>query len=79
MLNIQDLENKIINADCMDILKCLPDKCIDLVLTDPPYGGGGDHWKAKERSRFGGRFDKYHISNTDRRGILQEIPARGDL
>lgn len=29
--------NKIINADCLDILKQLPDKCIDLVLTDPPY------------------------------------------
>ena len=30
--------NKIHNADCMDILKELPDKSIDLVLTDPPYG-----------------------------------------
>ena len=30
--------NKIVHADCMDILKQLPDKCIDLVLTDPPYG-----------------------------------------
>lgn len=30
--------NKIINADCLDILKQLPDKCVDLVLTDPPYG-----------------------------------------
>lgn len=29
--------NKIIHADCMDILKQLPDKCIDLMLTDPPY------------------------------------------
>ena len=29
--------NQIINADCMDILKELPDKSIDLVLTDPPY------------------------------------------
>ena len=37
MMEIKDLENKIINADCMDILKQLPDKCIDLVLTDPPY------------------------------------------
>lgn len=35
---IEQFENKIINADCMDILKELPDKCIDLVLTDPPYG-----------------------------------------
>ena len=36
-MEIKDLENKIINADCMDILKQLPDKCIDLVLTDFPY------------------------------------------
>lgn len=37
---MENLINKIINADCMDILKQLPDKCIDLVLTDPPYGIG---------------------------------------
>ena len=30
--------NTIIRADCMEILKQLPDKCIDLVLTDIPYG-----------------------------------------
>jgi site-specific DNA-methyltransferase (adenine-specific) len=29
--------NKIINDDCLNVLKQLPDKCIDLVLTDPPY------------------------------------------
>lgn len=50
MLEIKDIENKIINADCMDILKQLPDKCVDLVLTDPPYGIG----------RFG---DRVEISN----------------
>ena len=37
-MEIKDIENRILNADCMDILKQLPDKCIDLVLTDPPYG-----------------------------------------
>jgi DNA modification methylase len=37
-MNIEEFENKIIHADCMDILKHLPDKCIDLVLTDIPYG-----------------------------------------
>ena len=30
--------NKIYNDDCLNILKLLPDKCIDLVCTDPPYG-----------------------------------------
>jgi site-specific DNA-methyltransferase (adenine-specific) len=37
MIDVKTIENKIINADCMDILKELPDKCVDLVLTDPPY------------------------------------------
>lgn len=35
---IENYINKIINADCMDVLKKLPDRCIDLILTDPPYG-----------------------------------------
>lgn len=30
--------NKIYNVDCLEFMKMLPDKCIDLVLTDPPYG-----------------------------------------
>jgi len=38
MLDIESITNKIINDDCMNILKQLPDKCVDLVLTDPPYG-----------------------------------------
>lgn len=45
-MKLEDMIGKIINADCMDILKQLPDKCIDLVLTDPPYGikcDGGDY------------------------------------
>src|SRR5574344_430011 len=29
--------NKIYNADCLKLMKQLPDKCVDLVLTDPPY------------------------------------------
>ena len=28
---------KLYNADCLDILKSLPDKSVDLVVTDPPY------------------------------------------
>jgi len=32
--------NKITNADCLDVMKELPDNAVDLVLTDPPYGIG---------------------------------------
>ena len=35
---IESLKNKITHGDCLDVMKQLPDKCIDLVLTDPPYG-----------------------------------------
>ena len=43
MITIDKLQNRIICADCLDILRQLPDKCVDLVCTDCPYrviGGG---------------------------------------
>ncbi len=29
--------NYIVNEDCLTFMRTLPDKCIDLILTDPPY------------------------------------------
>lgn len=34
---IENMLNKIYLWDCLDIMKQIPDKSIDLVLTDPPY------------------------------------------
>jgi site-specific DNA-methyltransferase (adenine-specific) len=31
------IENKIIQGDCVDVMKSLPDGSVDLVVTDPPY------------------------------------------
>lgn len=47
MLSVSELENHIINADCLDILKQMPDKCVDLVLTDPPYNTTRCEWDIK--------------------------------
>lgn len=30
--------NKIICGDCLEVMKKLPDGCVDAVVTDPPYG-----------------------------------------
>lgn len=30
--------NQIIHGDCLEVMRGFPDKSIDLVLTDPPYG-----------------------------------------
>jgi site-specific DNA-methyltransferase (adenine-specific) len=34
---------KIINGDCVEVMKTLPEGCIDLVVTSPPYGVGIDY------------------------------------
>lgn len=36
----RDYINNIICSDCLDVMREMPDKCVDLVLTDPPYGIG---------------------------------------
>ena len=38
MENINNLIDKIYNMDCLDFMKSMPEKSIDLILCDPPYG-----------------------------------------
>jgi DNA modification methylase len=37
-----DFINKVICGDCLEVMKKIPDKSVNLVLTDPPYGTGCD-------------------------------------
>lgn len=44
--------NQIYNMDCLDGLKSIPDSCIDLVITDPPYEiktNGAGIYKQKDK------------------------------
>lgn len=49
---------RLLKGDCIELLKTLPDKSVDLILTDPPYeyqnGGGGS---SSLGSRAGKRND----------------------
>ena len=38
MKKIEDIINQVHCADCLEFMKEIPDKSVDLVLTDPPYG-----------------------------------------
>jgi site-specific DNA-methyltransferase (adenine-specific) len=52
MKTIEELKNQIICGDCLEVMKDIPDKSIDLVLTDPPYGVdyvGGQNERERER------------------------------
>lgn len=41
--------NQIIQGDCLEVLKTFPDKCVDLVITDPPYGMSYQSSRRKEK------------------------------
>jgi len=36
--------NQIIKGDCVNFMKGLPNNCIDLIITDPPYGKTACKW-----------------------------------
>ena len=46
--------NKIYNEDCLEGMKRIPDKSVDMILTDIPYGEVSD--KGSERSKYCGQL-----------------------
>lgn len=51
--------------DCMEAMRRMPDKCFDLAVVDPPYGGGSPQSVHVERERE---------RETERRGSAAEPP-----
>jgi DNA modification methylase len=43
MYKIEDIINKVHCADCLEFMKKIPDKCIDLTVTSPPYDNLRDY------------------------------------
>ena len=49
-----ELRNTIICGDCLDVMREMPDRCVDLVVTSPPYnaakdyGNCADSWDAED-------------------------------
>lgn len=67
-------DHLIIHGDCRDVLPKIPDKAIDLVLTDPPYGvmlGEVDSGQAREKQQ-----QKYNDFSDNREYLdLVVVPA----
>jgi modification methylase len=49
--------NKIYNIDCLEGLKQLPDKSIDLIITSPPYNLGKQHHTGNNRFKCYADYD----------------------
>ena len=37
-----DMISEVHNIDCLELMRTLPDKCFQLAIADPPYGGAGN-------------------------------------
>ncbi len=73
-------ESIALNCDCMEYMRTLPDKAFDLAVVDPPYGGGcvADAYKGAVVGRFGGRFEKYYLSDSSQTvNVERERGLRG--
>lgn len=59
---INDLTNKIIHSDCIEGMRNLEDKSVDLIIADPPYNlSKGSDWKwdnSVDLKGFGGNWNK---------------------
>jgi DNA modification methylase len=53
--------NRIACMDCLEYLKSLPDECVDLVVTDPPY-----NVSQKQNIKFDGRVIVKNFGDWDR-------------
>lgn len=43
-MNINDFKNKVIEGNCIDVMKKIPEKSIDMILCDLPYGTTQNKW-----------------------------------
>lgn len=41
---IHDFENRVIQGECLDVMPSIPDKSVDLILCDLPYGTTQNKW-----------------------------------
>ena len=46
-----DYIGKVIEGDCLEVMKGMPDKCADLVVTSPPYNLGNSHHTGSTRHK----------------------------
>ncbi len=48
----------VVQGDCLDVMRQLPDGCVDAVVTDPPYGIEADKAGAHSSIRDEGKWDR---------------------
>lgn len=53
--------NKIYNMDCIEYMKTLPDKCVDLIIADVPYNIGKDYGNNSDKVNHNDYLKNIHL------------------
>ena len=65
----EDFINKVICGDCLEVMKDIPDKSIDLVVTSPPYNKASANRKC-------GKTDSWQQANIDYGDFKDNLPEQ---
>jgi len=73
----EDLINKVICGDCFEVMKGMPDNCIDTIITDPPYGLEfmGKDWDKFWVKPNPENDNKHTIGSFKKRNLVQKYQA----
>ena len=60
-----DFINKVIQGDCLEIMKQMPDKCVSMVFTSPPYNmrmriRNGEYTEREWGEHFSKKYEDFH-------------------
>lgn len=61
--------NQVVLGDCLEVMRGWPDKCVDLVLTDPPYGIG--YSTSRGFASWDGKIDGDDTTEARDRGLSE--------
>ncbi|MDD5272856.1 MAG: DNA methyltransferase [Methylovulum sp.] len=65
--------DQIIHGDCLEVMGRLPNECIDMIFTDPPYGHGNHNgdWNARLNAHRG--IENKPIANDDQESMRRVV------
>ena len=68
---------ELLNGNCLELMKNIPDKSVELVVTDPPYefhsGNGGGAFGRDKRTYHGELYDSGNLDKGCSNEVLQEL------
>lgn len=69
LVDVSKIKHQIILGDCLAVLPTLPQKSVDVILTDPIYGVGADSFGSQSATGH-----DYEDSYTTWKGFFQKLP-----